>query len=521
MKRKTKEEFLAELNLRNPNVELHGEYTNVSTHTVFYCLEHKKEWITRPYIVLNGSGCELCHSKRLSEKKKMSKDEYISRLANANPTVELVGKFDDSTTRTNFHCLTHDVYWNASPREPLTGHGCPKCHAERLGNTKRMRKDEFVARLKTQNPTVELEGDFTGCFKKARFHCKIHPNEYWEVNANTALTHIGCSKCKHEKLSNVSSKTTEEYKNELSVIHPNIYVLDEYQKSITPILHYCNKHNVKWSVAPYTLLHGVGCPECVKDNIKNRFMLTHDEYVKLLKEKNPDVIPQESYLGYDVKIKHLHKSCKHITLMTPDSALQGNGCNLCVGKKISKKIIKSHEQYINDLGKINPYIKIHGKYKGYDQRIYAECVICGNQWEPCAGFLTDGQGCPVCNESIGERNIRRYLDAHNIEFVRSYKFDDLLGIGNGKLSYDFFIPLANLLVEFQGEQHKKPIEHFGGEKQFKIQQEHDKRKMNYALTHGYNFLEIFSKDIHNIDNILDEYLNSIKSETVTTAGVAQ
>lgn len=48
----------------------------------------------------------------------------------------------------------------------------------------------------------------------------------------------------------------------------------------------------------------------------------------------------------------------------------------------------------------------------------------------------------------------------------------------------------NVLIEYQGEQHFKPIEHFGGEEQFKVQQEHDNLKREYAYNNGIHLIEI-------------------------------
>lgn len=48
----------------------------------------------------------------------------------------------------------------------------------------------------------------------------------------------------------------------------------------------------------------------------------------------------------------------------------------------------------------------------------------------------------------------------------------------------------NVLLECNGKQHYKPIEYFGGEEKFKIQQEHDERKRKYAKEHNIKLLEI-------------------------------
>lgn len=77
-----------------------------------------------------------------------------------------------------------------------------------------------------------------------------------------------------------------------------------------------------------------------------------------------------------------------------------------------------------------------------------------------------------------------------------------------------------MLIEFQGKQHEQPIEHFGGEKQFKVQQEHDRRKREYAKLHKIKLLEIWHYDRNNIEKILTETLNNLKLKTVETTGVA-
>ena len=98
---------------------------------------------------------------------------------------------------------------------------------------------------------------------------------------------------------------------------------------------------------------------------------------------------------------------------------------------------------------------------------------------------------------------------HNIEFEFQKKFPELIGVNNGKLSYDFYLPQYNLLTEIQGIQHEKPIEIFGGEEQFKTQQEHDRRKREYAEKNGYKLLEIWYYDFDNIEEILNRELEVV------------
>ena len=72
-------------------------------------------------------------------------------------------------------------------------------------------------------------------------------------------------------------------------------------------------------------------------------------------------------------------------------------------------------------------------------------------------------------------------------------YSDLVGSGGGLLSYDFRLLNCNneiVLVEYQGIQHYKPIEYFGGREKLKIQKDHDRRKRQYAKKHGYHLIEV-------------------------------
>ncbi len=44
----------------------------------------------------------------------------------------------------------------------------------------------------------------------------------------------------------------------------------------------------------------------------------------------------------------------------------------------------------------------------------------------------------------------------------------------GKFAIDIFVPSLNLAIEYNGEQHYKSIERYGGEEKLKKQQERDK-----------------------------------------------
>ena len=153
----------------------------------------------------------------------------------------------------------------------------------------------------------------------------------------------------------------------------------------------------------------------------------------------------------------------------------------------------------------------HITISGHHQSMWLCKCDCGNFKIVRGSDLHSGQtnscGCMI---SSGEYYLITYLMSNNIKYEYQKRFDDCRGIGDKPLSYDFYLPYYNLLIEYQGMQHYKPVILFGGEEQFEIQQEHDRRKREYAKSNGYNLLEIPYYDYDNIEKILDKALSTSK-----------
>lgn len=133
---------------------------------------------------------------------------------------------------------------------------------------------------------------------------------------------------------------------------------------------------------------------------------------------------------------------------------------------------------------------------------------CGGVTEVSTAKLTSGHTISCgCINSKGELAIRCYLDKIKIQYEQQKEFNGLIGIGGRSLSYDFYIPNKNILIEYQGQFHDGTAG-LQDEQQFKIQQEHDKRKREYAKNHNIKLLEIWYYDYDNIENILKNELKN-------------
>lgn len=166
------------------------------------------------------------------------------------------------------------------------------------------------------------------------------------------------------------------------------------------------------------------------------------------------------------------------------------------------------------MNNVHPDILVIGDYINNNTKVECQCMKCGTHFSSTPHSMIGGQnsGCPVCRISKGEMRIAKYLADKGIEYVPQKTFEGLSGTGGHKLLYDFFLPQHNTLIEFQGIQHELPRD-FGGrgkshsEKAFDKQQEHDKRKREYAISNGYRLIEIWHYDFENIEEILNKELN--------------
>lgn len=144
---------------------------------------------------------------------------------------------------------------------------------------------------------------------------------------------------------------------------------------------------------------------------------------------------------------------------------------------------------------------------------------CGNQVHVSSRDLISGhkQSCG-CIISVGESHIENILISNKIIYLHNKQyFDDLINTKGNPLRYDFILFNENQnvyrLIEFDGIQHERPVESFGGIERFQEQQENDIIKNQYALSHNIPLVRIPYKKRNNItlDDLLgDQFL--IKGE---------
>lgn len=166
-------------------------------------------------------------------------------------------------------------------------------------------------------------------------------------------------------------------------------------------------------------------------------------------------------------------------------------------------VIKEIEKDGNAL--LNP-----GEYKRTTTRNLKIKCICGNEYTTsfdCYVHIGVNR-CPVCSKRIskGELIISYILDELKVNYEREKRFYDCRD--KNPLPFDFYIPEHNLLIEFDGEQHYKPIR--GNVEKFEITKYHDQIKNEYCESHNIGLLRIPYWEKGNIESIIRNKLNKYR-----------
>ena len=264
-KKKTHEEYVAEVAIKNSNVEVIGKYDGNRKKILHKCLNEKcnYEWYANPHDILSGTGCPKCAGNI-----KKTHEEFIEEMFYVNPYIKILGTYINASTKVKCRCLVDDCnhIWEVKPTHLLNGHGCPKCAHKMLGNILSLSHEDFEKRVKFNDKNIELLSDYVNATTKIKYKCL--ECEYVGYALPYNLIKDNCPRC-----SNHERYTTEDFRKKILLINPNVLVIGEYVNRTTKIECMCLLDGCKWNVEPRLLLNGSGCPQCYETNGERRIRL--------------------------------------------------------------------------------------------------------------------------------------------------------------------------------------------------------------------------------------------------------
>ena len=196
--KKTHEEYVEELHIKNPIIRVMERYSGARTKILHHCLKHDVYWKTYPETILNGSGCHLCMNEKIAEKNSMSHDEYINELKQINSNVVVLGEYVNMKTQILHKCLLHNYEWMTMPESTLQGCGCPKCRSEKIAEKQQCTHEEYVQKLKEVNKNIIPIESYIKANTPILHQC-LKDNHKWMATPANILYGYGCPKCNESK----------------------------------------------------------------------------------------------------------------------------------------------------------------------------------------------------------------------------------------------------------------------------------------------------------------------------------
>lgn len=190
--------------------------------------------------------------------------------------------------------------------------------------------------------------------------------------------------------------------------------------------------------------------------------------------------------------------------------VSGRGCKECWYEEMAKRQTHRPDYIKEEIEKFNGNKLLNLKeYIGSRVRNLKILCSCGREYTTSFNdyMCNDEKRCPMCTcrKSKGEFAIGKFLEQNLIEFICQYRFEDCRDVLS--LPFDFYLPKYNMAIEYNGKQHYKPVDYFGGNKGFVSTVKHDEMKYQYCKENDIDILIIPYWEYDNIENILIKQLN--------------
>ena len=351
-------------------------------------------------------------------------------------------------------------------------------------------------RYKIESNVVNMSTKVTLCHTTCGHTYDIKPTNF--INRGSR-----CAEC--AKLE--QQKTTEEFKKQVyHLTGGNIQVVSEYTGAFKKVKMYSRSCGHYFTISPTQFLKYPFCNKHKNEHLSDSNRKKKDDVVQRMNKLDNNRYNVLSYTSegklctvYD---KILDKNFECI----PYNFLSGSRPNIDIPEKefFKHNVCKNKNNFIKLLdnrfsGRItllDEYKNIKSKYRFYDAK---EGKVFYKRADSILKNRMDGGQRHI---PLGEQYIMRLLDSKKVNYIEQYRIKT---IGNKGLVPDFYLPEYNAFIEFDGQQHYKAVDLFGGEEGLRKTQERDALKNAYAYEHGIKMIRIPYCYLNHIKEFLDPF----------------
>lgn len=253
--------------------------------------------------------------------------------------------------------------------------------------------------------------------------------------------------------------------------------------------------------------YDVSCRHC--DSEEKKKLFSSEEVIKKINEAHPgEYIFLGEIEGWYEKVLTKMK-CGHSYERQPYNLFKGKvSCDICAKEKswIDQNEFEKHFSQIS-----NNAFEMLQKPKRSKDEIKIRHKKCKNIFYSNPNIIRSyGLECIVCRPVKGTKGEVRIAESL-IGFFQRFVFQKKEKINNAAHRFDFYLPDYNAYIEFDGEQHYKPVEFMGGKEQFDERQLRDKEKDEYCKSIDARLLRIPYWDYENINELIYEFIKTLEN----------
>lgn len=409
-KRYTTQSFKEKLYTSNPSITLCGEYVNGKTKSLFKCEVCGYQWSAFPGNVLRGvSGCPRC-----SKKERYTTQSFKEKMNIVNPNIEILGEYENSTTKIECECMLCGYRWKATSASLLRGRGCHRCAKQERYTT-----ETFKDKVAKINPNITILGEYIN--NKTHIQCKCNLcGLLWESVPSVLLQGGGCPGCCHVGTSFAEQFIAESLKSVLgneNVLTRNRTAFGKELDIYIPSCHFAIEFN-GWVWHKNKLRQdNEKARVCKEKGIE--LLLIYDACPINSLPVNGNYITFPRDIGSEPDKKSLKRVVQDIFILLGLNASTAQKINSIDWDEISRRAYinsrkKTTERFKKELYKINPNIEVLGEYTKTHKKIQCRCKKCGHQWSASPANLLRKRGCPDCSKKMyTKESFEKELAKHN------------------------------------------------------------------------------------------------------------
>lgn len=465
-------------------------------------------------------GCSVCAGKKVVKSIALiTTDPKIANEWNysKNKTINPLQITRGSNKKVWWQCIRDKSHeWIASPKQRVNNNTCPFCESLEV-------KYPSIAKQwhPTKNNDLKPSSIASTSHLKVWWKCDKGTDHVWLSAPNTRVfSKSGCPVCSGYKV--VKS-------NSLSITHPELSSQWDYSKnkSLSPEQVHAGSHKKVWwrcpegndhewqSVIKSRAKQGIGCPVCsgrkvsISNSLATREPVVASLWHPTLNTINPfQVTPYSSQLVW----WKCPEGEDHEWESTVANLVNGSSCPVCMNRKITKN---------NNLFALFPNLKVEWNFQK-NNGVEPTLISSGSKlkvWWTCKrdaehiwfssihDRTSKESGCPYCSIKLNVSElkmldlIKELIKGKEILYRHKPKWLN-------RMELDVYIPELKLAFEYQGAQHLKPIDFFGGEAVYIEQVKRDKLKKELCLENNVALIYCYYDEKLNSDLVKNKILDA-------------